>query len=163
MSRRWRTGVVALALVGVAGCTGSTHHASPSSEFYIGEIGNCHAGHALRPGLDKVMVPPGAIAVTVCSEQLQFAGKPLRTHDTVTHNLAQLIAVLNAGSRQRASFACNGGGLAGHYILVFRYGNGPDVAVAVTPDCQPGITNGRRLANNTGDVVAAINRLITFR
>jgi hypothetical protein len=48
-------------------------------------------------------------------------------------------------------------------ILVFRYGNGPDVAVAVTPDCQLGITNGRRLANNSHDVVAAINRLIKFR
>jgi hypothetical protein len=91
MSRRWRTGVVALALVGVAGCTGSTHHASPSSEFYIGEIGNCRAGHALRPGLDKVMVPLGAIAVTVCSEQLQFAGKPLRTHDTVTEESSRVV------------------------------------------------------------------------
>src|SRR5262245_22307777 len=97
MSRGWRTGVVALALVGAAGCSGSTHHASPTREFYIGEIGTCHAGHALRPGLDKVTVPPGAIAVTVCSEQLQFAGEPLQTRDTVTHNLAQLIAVLNAG------------------------------------------------------------------
>ena len=109
------------------------------------------------------MVPPGAIAVKVCSEQLQFAGKPLQTRDTVTHNLAQLVAVLNAGTRQPASFACNGGGLARHYILVFGYGNGPDVAVAVTPDCQPGITNGRRLANNTRAVVAAINRLIKSR
>jgi hypothetical protein len=109
------------------------------------------------------MVPSGSIAMTVCSEQLQFAGKALRTRDTVTQNLAQLIAVLNAGSRQRASFACNGGGLARHYILVFRYSKGPDVAVAVAPDCQPGITNGRRLANNTGDVVAALNRLIKFR
>jgi hypothetical protein len=91
MSRRWRAVVVALALIGAAGCAGSSHHASPTSEFYIGQIGNCHAGHALGPGLDTVMVPPGAIALTVCSEQLQVAGKPLRTRDTVTHNLAQLM------------------------------------------------------------------------
>jgi hypothetical protein len=167
MSRRRRVVVVALALVGAAGCTGSSHHASPTSgltgAFYIGQIGNCRAGDALRPELDKVMVPPGAIALTVCSEQLQFAGRPVRTRDTVTHNIAQLVAVLNAGSRQPARFACNAGGLARHYILVFRYGNGPDVAVAVEPDCQPGITNGRRPANTTRDVVAAINQLITLR
>jgi hypothetical protein len=145
LSRRWRAVVAAVAAVGVAGCTGSGHHSSPTStltaEFYIGQIERCHAGHALRPGLDNVMVPPGAIALTVCSEQLQFAGKPLQTRDTVRGNFAQLVAVLNAGSRQPAKFACNGGGLARHYILVFRYSDGPEVAVAVGPDCQPSITD----------------------
>lgn len=167
MSRRWRAVVAALAAVGAAGCTGSGHHSSPISnrtaEFYVGRIESCHAGHALRPGLDNVMVPPGAIALTVCSEQPQFAGNPSQTRNTVRGNFAQLVAVLNAGTSQPAKFACNAGGLARHYILVFRYSDGPEVAVAVGPDCQPSITNGRRLANNTHDVVVAINRLIKSR
>jgi hypothetical protein len=167
MSRRCRAVVATLALAGAAGCTGSGQHSSPTStrtgEFYIGQIGSCRAGQALRPGRDEVMVPLGAIPLTVCSERLQFAGKPLRTRDTVTSGFAQLVAVLNAGSRQPANFTCNGGGLTRHYTLVFRYSSGPDVAIAVGPDCQPSITNGRRLANNTQDVVAAINRLVKFR
>lgn len=80
-----------------AGCAGSGHHSSltstPPAEFYVGQIGSCHAGHALRPRLDKVMVPPDAIALTVCSEQLQFAGKPLQTRDSVGRNFSQLFAV----------------------------------------------------------------------
>jgi hypothetical protein len=107
------------------------------------------------------MVPPGAIALTICSTQ--FNRKPSLTRDTIKANFAPVVAALNAGSRQLPKFTCDGGGLARQYDLVFHYADGPDVTVAVGPDCQPSITNGRILANNTDDVVAVINRLIRLR
>jgi hypothetical protein len=116
-------------------------------------------GRIVSPGR---MVPGNPTSVTICSEASGASPElPRQTTNMLLTSFDHLIDVLNAGQVGRRY--CDLGGLARTYTLQFHYASRPDVAVDVTPDCHPSITNGAVQADNATDVIAEVNRLIDLR
>ena len=108
------------------------------------------------------MVPAGADGLTICSQRGGTSNGPAHTKNKVV-KFSNLVRLLNSGSMDHETSRCDAGGLARTFTLVFTYATGPAVAVAITPDCEPSITNGNVRANNTPAVLAAITQLTGLR
>ena len=158
MDRRWAYLHAVAVCTALSACTQGSAETAASSDA-LAATGCDGIGRIVYPGR---MVPGNPTSVTICSEaSAALPVRPRQTKHTLSSGFDHLIDVLNAGRVGRSY--CDGGGLARTYTLEFHYVSGPDVAIDVTPDCHPSITNGAAKADNVHDVVTEVDNLIGLR
>lgn len=130
----------------------------PPGEEILG--GPCGGMHRLgRLGDDRVIVPAGAVSVTVCG--------PVGPSGTAIVDDAERVQeaarVVNGLDRHRGDGSCSmvdPEASGTDVTLVFRYPAGPPVQVRADPNCRPGVLSGRFAADDPAPVVDLARRLL---
>jgi len=106
-----------------------------------------------RLGQGAVMVPPGSISLTICTQAAR----------TLTSGYRALTSALNSLPVRPSTHGCGGapGPATAFYRLLFSYPQGPPVEVIIIGSCRPAIDNGSLQSASARTIVPIIQHLLT--
>lgn len=118
----------------------------------------CTGGPTGRLGQDTLLVPPDPISVEICHESDATTG---RRSITLTTGYTDLIDTINQLPTRESGSKCSViTSSTTHYLLLFRYTEGPSVLLHVLPGCQPAIFNGNLGTDDAAPVLTHIEQLL---